>query len=186
MIRDVGILLLSFYELTLDLQYMATNPDAINEWFAHKNQDYKPWSMKKKIEIVFPSINERKSEEKFYRKFCMIKHGNALARHDAFDSFIWEDKLVISELKVGMVIPNLYAIGYLIRRTFDATLKILSNYEVIEQELQNEMNVLFNDFDNDFKILFQLRLIEHKFPKDINKQQKLVDKMGLHFSKYNG
>lgn len=83
-VRDAAILLLSLYELQLDLQYIAQDPSRAETWIDHCEQDKKPWRIASQLREIYTIPSELKAERRLYRTYSMAKHGNPIGTHLAF------------------------------------------------------------------------------------------------------
>jgi len=181
-IRDAGVLLLSIYELTLDIQYISVTDGAVSQWFNHENKKQKPWSISQKIKAIFPTVREQESEANFHKTYCMVKHGNIRGEYRSFNTYMIDDTLAMTETKTAAVIGTIYAMGYLIKRCFNAAMKILNDLGHSEPELSANMKKLSEDCLGDFQTFFQLKFIEIKYPGDPEKQEEIAKILNLRFS----
>jgi hypothetical protein len=175
-IKDVGVLMLNLYELTLDLQYVAINPGFEKTWLTHELESSKPWSIKKMQKALFQN-EELESENNFFKTFSMIKHGNIAGKHISFDVYFLNDRLTISEATDTSLLPTLFAINYLLARIFKSAIQILSSQGIFIENLESTMKDLSGKYHDDFIALSELRVIELLHPENHNLQEKYLRKL---------
>jgi len=93
--RDAAILLLSLYELQLDISYIASDLARAETWVDHAQQNRKPWSVASLQRELFPNPNEFDAERDVYRTYSMIKHCNPQASTLGFGFSVTRDALLI-------------------------------------------------------------------------------------------
>ena len=82
--RDAAILLLSLYELILDLQYIALDKARADIWLDHTEEQKKPWRVAYQIKEIYTANNEREAQQDIYRWYSMTKHCNPAGKQLAF------------------------------------------------------------------------------------------------------
>ena len=75
-VRDATILLLSLYELQLDLQYIARDVSRAQTWIDHAQRHKKPWSVSSQQKELFTKEAELSAERHVFEFLSMAKHGN--------------------------------------------------------------------------------------------------------------
>ena len=83
-VRDSAILLLSLYELQLDLQYISQDPSRAATWIDHTKEETKPWRVMTQLNEMYADPTELAAEKAIYRRYSMTKHCNPLGRNSSF------------------------------------------------------------------------------------------------------
>lgn len=83
-VRDAAIVLLSFYELQLDLQFIARDLTRAETWIDHTREDKKPWSVSTQLKEIYVASRELEAERWLYRTYSMVKHCNPISTHLSF------------------------------------------------------------------------------------------------------
>ncbi len=122
--RDFAILMLSLYELQLDLMYIALEPGREETWLAHAQENKKPWNVRGQQEAVFSDLSEREAEIHLYRRFSMVKHCNPAGERLAFPLTVRRGAWILdregNEDLVGIL---LFVLGGCLYRTGDAAIE---------------------------------------------------------------
>ena len=92
-VRDAAILLLSLYELQLDLQYIALDLSRAVTWIDHTREDKKPWGVRSQVQEIYTAPNELDAERWLYRTHSMVKHCNPAGQNLAFGIAATRDML---------------------------------------------------------------------------------------------
>lgn len=125
--RDAAILLLTLFELRLDLRYIALEPSRAALWLANSDMTRKQWGVSKQIKAIFAIESEREAELEMYRFLSMVKHGNPISGISGFPVSVEEDALVLyrkeAELNQAMII--VFGAGSYLRDAFLAGMEIL-------------------------------------------------------------
>lgn len=79
-----AIVLLTQFELRLDILYIGTDTSRATEWVEHTNQKTQPWPVKTKIKNIFPVQSDVDLYLTLYRWLSGIKHGNPAWSNSAF------------------------------------------------------------------------------------------------------
>jgi hypothetical protein len=74
--RDAAVLLVTLFELSLDLRFVQRHPEAAETWIAHSERRRKPWSVSQLLKELFTDTGERSAMESMYEHCSMIKHAN--------------------------------------------------------------------------------------------------------------
>ncbi|MDX6404021.1 MAG: hypothetical protein QOH70_1476 [Blastocatellia bacterium] len=83
-VRDSAILLLSLYELQLDLQYISLDNARAETWIDHAKETTKPWGVMSQLREIYTNPTELAAERAIYRRYSMAKHSNPLGRNFSF------------------------------------------------------------------------------------------------------
>jgi len=79
-VPEAAILVLTQFELCLDVLYLDNNVHRATEWMDHESMRHAPWKVKDKIEEVYSSDPPiRDAKQKYFEVLSAIKHGNPLA-----------------------------------------------------------------------------------------------------------
>jgi hypothetical protein len=174
-IKDVGVLILNLYELTLDLQYISLNPGSEDAWMYNESESKKPWRISELQKAIFKG-DELTAEKSIFKEFSMIKHGNIAGKHIAFDVFIHDHKLVMAEASETSMLPTLFGINSLLYRATLAALKILSRFDIKEDNIFSEMNILHNKYGQTFRAVSELQVAELLHPDNLEMQNHFAEK----------
>lgn len=111
--RDAATLLLTIFELRLDLQYLVAEQTRVETWLSHREKGRKPWRVTEQIRDLFPDDSEREAERSNYRSFSMIKHGNPAADGLGFSIHPGTRHLTVhgDEMNLGMSVACLFTAG---------------------------------------------------------------------------
>lgn len=100
--RDAAILLLTLFELRLDLRYIVLDLSRVPVWLANSDRARKPWGVTKQIKAIFALEPERDAELEMYRFLSMVKHGNPVSGVSGFPVSVEEDGLAFYKEEAGM------------------------------------------------------------------------------------
>ena len=98
-VRDAAILILSIFELRLDLQYIALDTSRATTWIEHAEERVKPWSVKKQLRAVYANSDELETQRELYRKYSMVKHCNPVGGDLAFPMTVTVDTIGLDSEK---------------------------------------------------------------------------------------
>lgn len=177
-IKDVGVLFLNLYELTLDIQYISLNPGAEKNWLYNEDERNKPWRISELQKAIFKG-DELDAEKQRFKHFSMIKHGNIAAKHDAFDVFIHDGKFIMTEVTETTLLPTLFGINSLLYRTFIASASILSRLNIKEEDILSEMNVLHNKYNETFIAVAEVRTAQLLHSDNLEAQERFIKKANM-------
>jgi len=121
-VRDAVILLLSLYELQLDLQYIALDLSRADIWIEHKPEDKKPWRVKLQLKEIYTDLNELDAEIHIYRMYSMVKHCNPAGESFVFPIATTKHtlQLDISDNNNPMIRIHMFGSGTYINRAGSA------------------------------------------------------------------
>ena len=139
--RDAAILLLSLHELTLDIEFIARDPDRASVWLDHSEKGKKPWRVQRQIREIFAAKNELNAEQRIYRQYSMAKHGNPVGKQFAFGISPARDSLLLdcSAADNPLIRTHLFGLGCHIHRVGTAASTILSNEGIDAQQYLNAL-----------------------------------------------
>jgi hypothetical protein len=155
--RDLAILVLSLYELQLDLQYIALEQGREDIWITHAKENRKPWRVQSQLEEVFLDIRELAAEKEVYRRLSMVKHCNPAAETFAFPVATRQDALVLDMRteNSALVGAHLFGLGVCLCRAANAAIHMLlrEGFDLAPQELR------FSELDKRLTHLIEKQLI---------------------------
>ena len=165
--RDASLLLISLYELQLDLQFIAKDPSRASTWIDHSDEKAKPWSVSSQLREVYPDEHERKGEAEIYRRLSMAKHGNPAGGVLGFSLSASRDYLLLDQ-NTGdspFVGSQLFLLGVCLRRVGESASKIwiaqTLNLGTYVEQLQDQ--------ERDLSKSLERQLIElHQDPRDLD------------------
>ena len=125
-VRDAAILLLSLYELQLDLQYIARHPSRAETWIDHCEQDKKPWRVASQLREIYTNPGELKAERWLYRTYSMAKHCNPVGTHFAFPLSATRHTLILdmADTNNPMIRAHMFGLGVSMSRAGTAAASI--------------------------------------------------------------
>lgn len=94
-VRDAAILILSIFELRLDLQYIALDTSRATTWIEHAEEKKKPWRVSTQLKAVYSDLGELEAQFYLYRQYSMVKHCNPMGRSLAFPLSVTTDTFTI-------------------------------------------------------------------------------------------
>ena len=128
-VRDAAILLLSLFELRLDLQYIANDLVRADKWIDHARENNKPWSVHSQLKEIYPATNEFDAEIAIYRLYSMVKHCNPAGLTFSFPLAVTRDTFQydLGKENSHWVRIHLFSLGVSIQRAGDAASRIWAN-----------------------------------------------------------
>ncbi len=81
---EAGILTLSLFEVRLDAQYIGANIDRAHHWMTHDSELHQAWTVRSKINELYPRPEERDAQLQFFAFLSQLKHANPRAGSLAF------------------------------------------------------------------------------------------------------
>jgi hypothetical protein len=125
-VRDAAILLLSLYELQLDLQYIALDLSRAGTWLDHTREDKKPWSVATQMQEIFAAGREIEAERRLYRMLSMVKHCNPAGANFVFPIAATRDTLQLDpgDGNSPLIRPHMFALGCRMHNTGAAASRI--------------------------------------------------------------
>lgn len=127
-VRDAAILILSLFELRLDLQYIANDLARADTWIDHTRENKKPWSVRTQLEELYRDKNELDAEIANYRQYSMVKHCNPAGLAFSFPVAVTRDTLQLDLAKKNShwVRIHLFGLAVCIHHAGDAASRIWS------------------------------------------------------------
>jgi hypothetical protein len=127
-VRDLAILVLSLYELQLDLRYVAMRTDRIDTWIVHAKRGSKPWRVRKQQDEIFSDPAELKAEAELYEQYSMVKHCNPAAETFGFLLAARPNSLILdaSHQNTALICVHLFLLGNCMVETGLAAMRILA------------------------------------------------------------
>jgi len=147
--RDASILLLSLYELQLDLQYIALDPSRAVIWLDHTEKSRKPWKVDSQLKEIYTKPNELATERNIYRLFSMVKHCNPTGESMTFPLAFTRKtmQMDLAQNNHPFIHGYLYGLGVCIQRLADAASRIwiVEGLDVKDftKRLDNQLKVLW-------------------------------------------
>lgn len=127
-VRDAAILVLSLFELRLDLQYIANDLSRADTWIDHVRENKKPWSVRSQLESLYTDKDELDAEIANYRQYSMVKHCNPAGLAFSFPIAVTRDtlQLDLANENSHWVRIHLFGLAVCIHRAGDAASRIWS------------------------------------------------------------
>jgi hypothetical protein len=140
-VRDFAILLLSLYELQLDLMYIALERGREETWLSHTQENKKPWKVRAQQDALFSDLDEHDAEMHLYRRLSMVKHCNPAGEGFAFPMTVQKGAWILERAKENEDLVGIYlfALGGCLYRAGDAAIRILTRegFELSRQEARS-------------------------------------------------
>src|SRR5262249_51311195 len=111
--RDASILVLSLYELQLDLQYIAADLTRADTWLDHAKDNKKPWPVATQLREIYLAAAELEAQRWLYRHLSMTKHANPVGGIASFPIAVSRDFIQYEEDEDGsaLLLPSLFALA---------------------------------------------------------------------------
>ncbi len=125
-VRDASILVLSLYELQLDLQYIAADLTRADTWLDHAKDNKKPWPVATQLRELYFAAAELEAQLWLYRHLSMTKHANPLGGVASFPFAVKRNFIQYEEGKEAsaLLLPTLFALASCIERAAMAASRI--------------------------------------------------------------
>lgn len=125
-VRDAAILLLSLWELSLDLQCIALDPKRAATWIDHAKENTKPWKVASQLEEIYTDPRELDVETALYRQYSMVKHCNPVGGVLTFPMTVTPDTLELDMARNNspFIRCHLFGLGICLHRVGSAASRI--------------------------------------------------------------
>ena len=160
-VRDASILVLSLYELQLDLQYIAADLTRADTWIDHAKDNRKPWSVATQLREICLAARELEAQLWLYRHLSMSKHANPVGGIASFPFAVSRNFIQYEEAEgaSALLLPTLFALASCIERAAVAASRIWSTQGIevadVAQTLTEQLNTVSKI--NERKILAYLQ-----------------------------
>ena len=121
-VRDASIIVLTIFELQLDVSYIAQDVSRSSTWISHSHKQQKPWKVRNQMDAVYPDEPERDAECAIYRHLSMIKHGNPVGKTVSFGFAVDEHTMTLDTVRGNcqMLPALLFGLGSRIHKAIEA------------------------------------------------------------------
>jgi hypothetical protein len=127
-VRDAAVLILTLFELRVDLQYIAQDAQRETEWLEQAETRRKRWSVSSQLKHLYPNEKERELEAWFYEQCSMVKHGNPAGGQISFAASVEPGHLVLGKENFDLLRGYLFAAASNLSQAFQAALQILRRH----------------------------------------------------------
>jgi len=138
-IRDSAVLLLCLYELLLDLEYISLQPDRESIWINHNKENIKPWKVDDQLKEIYITNESYSLEKEFYRKLCMIKHGNYAGNELSFNINLRGNRISLNGIGEEYLFTFIFILNRVLYQSGLASLKILENHSILLETEKNKL-----------------------------------------------
>lgn len=190
--RDTAVLLLTIFELQLDLRYIELKREREDIWLNNTKEHTKPWRVGDQLKELFPNADDLKLEKETYKHCSMAKHGNPAGGVVGFNLYFENEEILINDdeilLRNYLTFTSIY-----LYRGFNAASKLLErhgfNFDEIQAQIIDFEKSLLCNFSEIMKSLVLKGLIIinqknvalesnfEKVNKDIQKLQEDINQI---------
>ena len=110
-VPEAAILVLTQFELCLDVLYIDNNVHRATEWMDHESMRHAPWKVKEKIEEVYSSDPAmRDAKQKYFEILSAVKHGNPLTGGFGFSIRGDDNKISVTDGEIDDQFSQTHAV----------------------------------------------------------------------------
>lgn len=125
-VRDAVVVLLTAFELKLDLSFISLKVSRAQEWIDHSHEGKKPWKVADQLLEIYQDHQDHEAEKEMYRTFCMVKHCNPAGKSSSFSMAVTRDSMLLDQSGCNnTLIPSyVFALGVYLQKAGEAASQI--------------------------------------------------------------